>query len=205
MASAEQWVQWVLEDGLYPQTNVNYTGLTEWGVAETADVDLKYNNPLNASDPPPANVFQGYIPGTQIPIYPNMKYAADEYIFKFRSNLYISIHQALMLGTSLYGLWVAINRSDWRGSKLAGTGTYPTPLYNLLNVPGMHVEHRPASASQVPAYTDAGVAPLNRDMRKHWDELMRQLHVILPQQLRKGIKYRVAMRNSLNPTPDKKG
>lgn len=206
MANLPTWIDFFFQDsnGEFPRTSISETALQEWAVSETSQQAMQYCNPLNCGNN--YSPQRGYIPGTHIPIYPDMIFAADTYIQAFNRAPYLEIGAALRKGTSLYAIWYAIQNSPWCYDRKGpgghcGGGKYPEPLYRLLNTPLGPPNHTVAKQTGKVPYTDAGVLPGSRDMRKHWDELWYQLDHVLPQQLRKGIRYRAILKDSIRPKP----
>lgn len=210
MTSLPDWITFFFEDsnGEFPRTQINETALLAWQQSETSQAAMRYCNPLNCG-----NAFSnryGYIPGTHTPIYPSMVFAADTYIAAFNNDPYLAIGAALRKGTSLYAIWKAINDSPWCGGyHLIGDNTcgsnYPLPLYELLATPIGPPNHTVAHTTGKVAWTDAGVLQASKDMRKHWDELKYQLDHVLPEQLRKAIRYRAILQNAVKrPSPVKR-
>lgn len=201
------WITTIIEisNGLVADTAVVRNSLVAWAQSESSGYLYTHClNPLACGNFLDNSKVCVQTTDLKVPSYASIPDMAATYIAAWIHDPYVPIIKALQKGTSYYQIWLAINNSPWCGGYHtqgdSPCGDYPHVLGKLIADKPETSHHKVAAVGGGRAYTPAAPpSQATKDMRKHWAELMKQLHVVLPQQLHKGIRFRVIMRDSLKP------
>lgn len=108
--SASQWVQSVLKDGSFPETQNNVNNMLRWMAAEEPPTDWSHNdNPLNIN-----------AGGTGSDTFPSLAAAAAKTAAVIKQSNMAGIAKALAANASINAFSAAVVASPWAGSHYGG-------------------------------------------------------------------------------------